>query len=425
MLRRLAAVLALTTLLWLPTVTPPPAVQASSCTAWPSARIPPATIRVMRTSGPHSGYVEVVDFKTYVQKVLAVEWPSNWSSSALQVGAMAVKQYGWYFAMHYRGGTAHGACYDIIDTTTDQIYRPESSTSTPSSAQLAAVDATWTVSATKNGSFLMTGYRSGASVGCGLDADGNHLFQHSSKDCAAQGMNVDQIMSVYFPGVVIYRPAPLPAAEFLSPADGSQMTVGPAAVVAWTEEPAAGATINSRVVSLVAALPAGGKCTVDRWVPASPAWQSTAVSPLTVTGLKPGLCYRVVVTLADSNNVVSSSRSGTMLAGAAAATAVFSSPLPNVVTAVTGPTAAVRWTETPAAGTHVVGRLLTTELAAQPAPGTCAGASWSALSSTTAVSPVTAGSPGRLICYRFRLTLTDSAGHTSVTYSGALSGPSA
>jgi hypothetical protein len=428
MRRRLLAVLALSALMWLPTVTvsPPPAVRAASaCTAWTSTRVPPATIRVLRTSGPSNGYVQTVNFKTYVQIVEAAEWPSSWPAAALQTGAVATKEYGWYFTMHYRGGTAHGSCYDVSDNTSDQIYQPESRT--PSAGQLAAVDATWNVALYKNGSFLMTGYRSGIyGVRCGADADGFHLYEHSALDCANAGMTADDILHIYYdPGLLILRPAVQPAVIFFSPAVQTMSRVGNSAVVAWTEEPAAGTTIASRQLALMMAQPQNGSCTVDRWLPALPAWQSTGASPQSVTGLRAGLCYRFALTLTDSAAVTTHTLSGPMLAGPAAATAVFSSPAPNVVTAVTALSATVTWTETPAPGTHVVSRSLVTEWAAQPLAGTCAGGQWSTLRTNTTASPVSSTGFLKLYCYRYRLVLTDSAGHQSTTVSGDLMTPAA
>ena len=386
--------------------------------------MPPATIRVLRTSGSSNGYVQTVAFKKYVQIVLAAEWPPTWVAAALQTGAIAVKQYGWYYTMHWRGGTAHGACYDVADNTNDQIYQPESRK--PSAGQLAAIETTWGKTATKNGSFLLMGYRSGASVACGADKDGYHLYQHSSLACARAGLTVDQILHVYFDsGVAIWTPPATPSAVLFSPPLQAAVTVGPSATVAWAEQPAAGTTITSRVVSLLMALPLNGSCAVDRWVTASPAWQATAASPQAVTGLRPGFCYRVVVALTDSTNATTHWQSGTMLVDPAAPTATFASPVPNVVSAVTGTTATVRWTETPAAGTHIVSRSLVTERATQAAAGTCAGVSWGTLTSTTAVSPVTSTGLGKWFCYRYRLVLTDSAGHKSTTVSAVLMGPAA
>jgi hypothetical protein len=339
----LAAALALTTLMGLPTVTPPPAARAAAvCTGWNSTRVPPSTIRVLRSSGTSKGYVQAVDFKTYVQIVLAAEWPPSWPTAALQTGAIAVKQYGWYYTMHWRGGTAHSSCYDVADNTSDQIYQPESRT--PSAGQLAAIEATWTTSVTKNGAFLMMGYRSGVyPSACGADADGYHLYQHSSLTCANNGMTFDQILHVYFdPGIALWAPPAMPSAIFLSPPNQEQVTVGTSATVVWAEQPAAGTTISSRLVSLLMALPFNGSCAVDRWVPASPAWQSTAASPQTVTGLHSGYCYRAVVALTDSTTATTEWQSGTMLVDPAAPTGTFTTPIPGVVTALSGTTATIR-----------------------------------------------------------------------------------
>jgi len=163
MRRRLAAVLVLTSLIWLPPVIPPPVAQAASkCTGWTSTRVPPTTIRVLRTSGASSGKVQVVDFKTYVEVVEMAEWPSSWPAEALKVGAVVVKQYSWYYAMNYRGGTGTGGCYDVVDNSNDQVYQPE--TRVPAPSEIAAVEATWTESVTKGGAFMPTGYRSGTST---------------------------------------------------------------------------------------------------------------------------------------------------------------------------------------------------------------------------------------------------------------------
>src|SRR5512140_1960530 len=92
--------------------TSPRPILAASCTGWSSSVNPPTTIRVLRTG---TSSVDVVDFSTYVQKVLAAEYPSTWPTETLRAGAVAVKQYGWYYAMHYRGGTATGGCWDVRD----------------------------------------------------------------------------------------------------------------------------------------------------------------------------------------------------------------------------------------------------------------------------------------------------------------------
>ncbi len=176
---------------------PAPARAAAACTGWTSDSTPPTTIRVLRTTGPAAGSVQVVPFHDYVTVVMAAEWGPNDPAEALKAGAIAVKQYGWYHALYWRGGTAaDGSCYDVVDSPIDQVYAPE--TETPSASEIAAVDATWGESLRKSGSFFATHYDAGADVACGANADGWHLYQVSAMHCAAQGMLADAILQTYY-----------------------------------------------------------------------------------------------------------------------------------------------------------------------------------------------------------------------------------
>src|SRR4051812_36796032 len=65
------------------------------CTKWSSLTEPPPTIRVYRVN---EGFVEQVDFKDYVIRVVSREW--NVDQGALRkAGAVAVKQYAWYHVL--------------------------------------------------------------------------------------------------------------------------------------------------------------------------------------------------------------------------------------------------------------------------------------------------------------------------------------
>ena len=176
---------------------------AAACTGWTSETEPPATIRVLRTTGPDAGTVTVVPFRHYVNVVMAAEWgPSN-PVEALRAGAVAVKEYGWVRAMTWRGKTADdGACYDVADSTVDQVYAPE--THDPAKTLTAAVDATWAVTALRAGRLFATHYEGGATVACAADADGRRLFQHSAMRCATDGLAMEAILhAYYFPDVEI------------------------------------------------------------------------------------------------------------------------------------------------------------------------------------------------------------------------------
>ena len=69
--------------------------------------------------------VDTVDFRTYCVSVLSHEWapPSAFSDEALRAGALAVKDYAWYWATHptkLPDVAAWGA--DVDDSTNYQEY---------------------------------------------------------------------------------------------------------------------------------------------------------------------------------------------------------------------------------------------------------------------------------------------------------------
>jgi hypothetical protein len=190
---------------------PATALAAGTCTGWPSDSVPPTAIRVLRTSGPASGTVQVVNFHDYATVVMAAEWGAGNPADALEAGAVAVKEYAWYHAMFWRGGTAtDGSCYDLVDSSLDQIYAPE--THVPAASLVTAVDATWGVTVRRNTSLFVTHYQAGANVACGANADGAHLYQVSATHCAQDGMTYDQILTTYYGPNVEVDGAQAPAA---------------------------------------------------------------------------------------------------------------------------------------------------------------------------------------------------------------------
>lgn len=191
--------------LWLAGAAHVPDVAAAAvCTGWTSNVTPPSTIRVLRTSGPAAGSVQTVDFRSYVRTVIAAEW-SPGPVEAMRVGALAVKQYAWYWTMVWRGRkAADGSCYDVVDTTQDQLYRPERDT--PAASLVDAIDATWSISLRKAGRLFASGYRTGGSAPCGADADGWILYQASLYKCARAGQSFDELIHRYLDPVEIVRP---------------------------------------------------------------------------------------------------------------------------------------------------------------------------------------------------------------------------
>ena len=205
MTRRTLAGWALAALCMLASTPSPPATAAALCGGYGSQTTPPPTVRVYRAA---AGTVETVDFRAYLKNVLSREWISSWTTESLRAGALAVKDYAWYQVLHWRGYvSASGQCFDLFDTTRDQVYDPSRPIYAPMGA---AVDATWTTLALRNGSIVPTYYNAGnPNERCGANANGWQMFQWGSEACGLDGLSAAQIMSVYYGGIqVIAAPPP-------------------------------------------------------------------------------------------------------------------------------------------------------------------------------------------------------------------------
>ena len=171
-------------------------VQASGCTTWSSRTRPPDTIRVFRMHRRGSSVparIDVIPFRTYVGRVMASgAWPAHLPRESLKVGAIAIKQYAWWYVLHHQSGyRLRGQCYDIKDG--DQYYRGGVRVG---SRIKAAVDATWTVSLRKSGRFFRTGW-SGGGGDCGSRYDGWHLPENGVTACARDGWGWRRILRHY------------------------------------------------------------------------------------------------------------------------------------------------------------------------------------------------------------------------------------
>jgi len=198
---------------------------------WLDELHPPPTVRVLRSRGPNTGDVEVVDLWKYVGRVVRAEYsggsdkPYPW----MHIGALTVKQYAWYYAGHWRGGRVHQTnpdgstttkCYDLKDTTADQIYSDLKAdpanpgqwipANEPTPANLKAMRETWHWTlrkwqADKNKSRLyLTGYRSGKQRPCGEDSTGFKIYQKSLRDCGTKKLTFEEVLREYFePGLMV------------------------------------------------------------------------------------------------------------------------------------------------------------------------------------------------------------------------------
>jgi hypothetical protein len=126
--------------------------------------------------------------------------------------------YAWYHVLHWRGLTnGSGQCFDVYDDTRDQVYNPAQPT-WPGAA--AAVDATWSTRAVKNGAIYPTYYNAGvASEACGANANGWRMYQWGTQACGLAGRTAAQILlTYYYPGwTVTDAPAPPPPTPTPSP----------------------------------------------------------------------------------------------------------------------------------------------------------------------------------------------------------------
>src|SRR4029450_2948317 len=100
------------------------------------------------------GRVARGDFTPYVKSVLPNEWITSWPAASLEAGAMAVKSYGWYWALHSTRKTASGKWFGVYDSTSSQVYRPGSAVASTN----AAVDRTWGARMTRSGKILQAHY---------------------------------------------------------------------------------------------------------------------------------------------------------------------------------------------------------------------------------------------------------------------------
>ena len=179
---------------------------SSSCTDWSSRTSPPPTIRLFRMHHRGSSvpaHIDVVSFKSYVQRVMASgAWPGSRPLESLKVGAIAIKQYAWWYVLnHQRGYDLHGHCYDIRDG--DQYYRGNAR---PNARIKEAVQATWAVSLRKSGRFFRTGWTGGGSH-CGSADDGWHLSENAITRCAQRGWTWRRIVVHYLdPNLRIVAP---------------------------------------------------------------------------------------------------------------------------------------------------------------------------------------------------------------------------
>ena len=153
----------------------------------------PSSILVYRVE---QGRVVRVGFKDYVENVLPNEWKAGWPRESLRAGAMAVKTFGWYWALHSTHKTSWGQCYDVTDNTDSQVFRPGSAK--PSTSR--AVNDTWGVRMSRGGDVFVAHYCS-TRTACGAWVDGQWMSQYGSADLAGAGTGFREILHRYYQNI--------------------------------------------------------------------------------------------------------------------------------------------------------------------------------------------------------------------------------
>jgi peptidoglycan hydrolase-like amidase len=139
-----------------------------------------------------------VPFKKYVKQVMVREWPAHMKMAALKAGAVAVKQYAWYYVAHPRFGTGSG-CYHVVATTADQLWAPYDIVHP---RHRVAVNKTWGLRLTKTrkglDKFFATGYRRD------YPRTGWHLSARRAAQMARQGKHYKHILRYHYKNAVLH-----------------------------------------------------------------------------------------------------------------------------------------------------------------------------------------------------------------------------
>jgi hypothetical protein len=207
----------------------------------------------------------------------------------------------------------------------------------------------------------------------------------------------------------------LPATDFTAPNEGTTTTISTTSfTVTWTETETGSGLLTRSTQRQRGAVVTAGTCAGVTATNDGP--PTTTASPLNLTGLLNGSCYRWIETLTDAAGNVSSTTSGWVLVSGGPS-ADFTAPNEGTTIHQSSSAYTVTWTETGGPTT----RSLQRQRGAVVTSGVCTGVTWANDGApVTTVSPVT--STGLLdgSCYQWVLTVGDGAGHNSTVTSGSV-----
>ena len=184
------------------------ATLAGGCTGYFSNTVAPATIRVDNVG---TGTIQTYSFQYYVENVLHPEWPGDSPPEAYEAGAVAVKEYGWYWVNNWRGGSLGGECYDVQGGTYGNTgLVPDCDTNyqcfIPGSEMAdtdEAFESTWPSLITRSGQIFETSYVAGPVDAACESEGGNTMYQNGTVTCANEGYAWPQILTTYYDNIAL------------------------------------------------------------------------------------------------------------------------------------------------------------------------------------------------------------------------------
>jgi hypothetical protein len=169
----------------------------STCTGWDYVKVPPPSIWVFVTADKKA---EQFDFSFYVAHVLPKEWAPSWDADALGAGAIAAKTYAAYRAMSGHARTGGTGCYDILDTTADQVFDPNYSLA----ATDQAVYATFGSIALRFGTLFLSNYFSGSPGDPCAAVTGQYagwMSQWGTQTCGTESVLWPDIVTTFYDNI--------------------------------------------------------------------------------------------------------------------------------------------------------------------------------------------------------------------------------
>ncbi|HJP66313.1 MAG TPA: SpoIID/LytB domain-containing protein, partial [Actinomycetota bacterium] len=143
------------------------ATTGNTCTGWDHKLMPPPTIAVAVDTDDNGTFdsSKRYDFYFYVTHVLPSEWIPSWDADALAAGAVAAKTYAAFKATTGNARTSGANCYDVLPSTSDQVFDPTYSYPTTDAAVYASMGSILL----RGGDLFLAQYWSGSSANSVLD----------------------------------------------------------------------------------------------------------------------------------------------------------------------------------------------------------------------------------------------------------------